>query len=427
MIPRSVPLLIRHMTSTKQRRVVITGLGWVTSLGLSVEHVWEDLLAGRSGIGPINRFDTTRYTTRFGGQVADWAGGPNVDKREANRMDRFAQFALNASIDAVRHSGIDFEKENRWRCGVIIGSGVGGIEEFSNGHTKLTEKGPDRVSPFMVPKLMCNAAAGNVSINFRIQGPNSAVATACASAAHAIGEATNAIRYDMADVMITGGSEAALTPLGLACFIALKALSKRNDDPPSASRPFDKDRDGFILAEGAGIIVIEEYEHAKQRGADIIAEVLGYGQSADGSHITAPDEQGRGAAYAMEAALKNAGVNTNEIDYVNAHGTSTPLGDLAETRAVKRLFGDLAYKIPMSSTKSMTGHLLGASGGVEAIITAKALATGCLPPTINLDEPGEECDLDYVPNTARENPIKVAMSNSFGFGGHNVSLVLGKV
>ena len=292
------------MIATHQRRVVITGLGWVTSLGLSVESVWRDLIAGQSGVRPITRFDTTRYATRFGGEVPDWTGGPNVDKREANRIDRFAQFALNASIDAVRHCGIDFEKEDKWRCGAIIGSGVGGIEEFSRGHEKLAAKGPDRVSPFMVPKLMCNAAAGNVSIYFRIQGPNSAIATACASAAHAIGEATNAIRYNNADVMITGGSEAAITPLGLACFIALKALSRRNEDPTLASRPFDQDRDGFILSEGAGILVLEEYEHAKARGANIIAEVLGYGQSADGSHITAPDEQGRGAAYAMEAALK---------------------------------------------------------------------------------------------------------------------------
>ncbi len=409
-----------------KRRVVITGLGWVTSLGLSVPAVWADLLAGRSGIRPITRFDTTAYSTKFGGQVADWTGG-NLDKREAKRLDRFAQFALNACIDAVNDAGIDFDKEDRWRCGAIVGSGVGGIEEFAEGHQKLLEKGPSRVSPFMVPKLMCNAGSGNISIHYHIHGPNSAIATACASAAHAIGEAANSIRYDTTDIMLSGGSEAALTPLGLACFIALRALSERNDAPAQASRPFDRDRDGFILSEGAGIVVLEEYEHARKRGARIYAEVLGYGQSADGSHITSPDEEGRGAAHAMESALRNAGLNVEQIDYINAHGTSTPQGDLAETRAVKRLFGAQAYKVPMSSTKSMTGHLLGASGGIEAIITAKALETGAIPPTINLDHPGDECDLDYVPNTARQKPLKAAMSNSFGFGGHNVSLVLGKM
>jgi len=290
----------------------------------------------------------------------------------------------------------------------------------------MLEKGPERVSPFMVPKLMCNAGSGNISIYYGLRGPNSAVATACASAAHAIGEAGDCIRHNAADIMVTGGSEAALTPLGLACFVALRALSKRNDDPAHASRPFDKDRDGFILSEGSGILVLEELEHAKARGAKIYAELLGFGQSADGSHITAPDEQGRGAAYAMEAALRDAEINSNQVDYINAHGTSTQLGDLAETRAVKVLFKDDAFKIPVSSTKSMTGHLLGASGGVEAIITCKALETGIMPPTANLEEPGEGCDLDYIPKTAREKTLKIAMSNSFGFGGHNVSLVFGK-
>jgi 3-oxoacyl-[acyl-carrier-protein] synthase II len=409
-----------------KRRVVITGLGWVTSLGLSVEPVWSDLVAGKSGIKSITRFDTTRYATKFGGEVTDWTA-PNIEKRDAKRLDRFAQFALNAAIDAVNDAGLDFSKEDPWRIGSIVGSGVVGIEEFAEGHQKLLEKGPDRVSPFMVPKLMCNAGSGNISIHYHIHGPNSAVATACASAAHAIGEAAKAIRYDDADIMITGGSEAALTPLGMACFIALRALSERNDAPEKASRPFDRDRDGFILSEGAGIIVLEEYEHAKKRNARIYGEFLGYGQSADGSHITAPDEEGKGAAFAMEAALRDAGVNSGGVSYINAHGTSTPLGDQAETRAVKRLFGDDAKRIPMSSTKSMTGHLLGASGGIEAVIAAKAIQTGILPPTINLDNPGEECDLDYVPNVARQSEVKIAMSNSFGFGGHNVSLVMGKV
>lgn len=409
-----------------KRRVVITGLGWVTSLGLSVEGVWSDLVAGKSGIKPVTRFDTSRHSTKFGGEVSDWQA-PNIEKRDAKRLDRFAQFALNAAIDAVKDAGLDMSKEDPWRVGSIVGSGVGGIEEFAEGHQKLLEKGPDRVSPFMVPKLMCNAGSGNISIHYHIHGPNSAVATACASAAHAIGEAAKCIRYDDADIMVTGGSEAALTPLGMACFIALRALSERNDAPEKASRPFDRDRDGFILSEGAGIIVLEEYERAKKRGARIYGEFLGYGQSADGSHITAPDEQGKGAAFAMQAALRDAGVSTGDVSYINAHGTSTQLGDQAETRAVKRLFGDDAMRIPMSSTKSMTGHLLGASGGIEAIITAKAIQTGTLPPTINLDHPGEECDLDYIPNVARHADVKVAMSNSFGFGGHNVSLVLGKV
>ena len=409
------------------RRVVITGLGWVTSLGTNVDAVWKDLVDGRSGIKPITRFDTTEYSTKIGGEVTGWDGSPNLDRRDARRLDRFAQFALGASIDAVSDSGIEFDRENPWRCGSIIGTGIGGIEEFEQGHKKLLEKGPSRVSPFIVPKLMCNAGSGNVSIHFHIRGPNSAVATACASAAHAIGEAYDCIKHDVADVMIAGGSEAALTRLGLACFVALKALSKRNDDPTGASRPFEKSRDGFILSEGAGIVILEEYERACKRGANIYAELLGYGQAADGSHITAPDENGHGAAAAMKGALEHAQVSFDQIDYINAHGTSTPLGDAAETRAIKHLLGeDLAKKIPVSSTKSMTGHLLGASGGVEAVIATKALQSGTIPPTINYEEPDAECDLDFVPNTARDTDLNVVISNSFGFGGHNVCLVIGK-
>jgi len=406
-----------------KRRVVITGLGWVTSFGNDVETVWGQLREGKSGIKTITKFDTAEYTTKFGGEISDWTGG-KLDRREAKRIDRFAQYAISGAMDAVEDSGLNFENENVWRCGSIIGTGIGGIEEFETGYKKMMEKGPSRVSPFMVPRLMCNAGSGNVSIHFGIKGPNSAVATACASAAHAIGEAAECIRHDAADVMITGGSEAALTPLGLACFVALKALSRRNDDPEAASRPFDKERDGFILSEGAGVLVLEEYERAKARGANIYAEFLGFGQSADGSHITAPDEEGRGAAYAMEAALKDADTNIEQIDYINAHGTSTQLGDIAETRAIKRLFGDQAKQIPVSSTKSMTGHLLGASGGIEAIITALTIRDNVVPPTINLNDQDEECDLDYVPNTARESEVNYAMSNSFGFGGHNVSLVM---
>ncbi len=410
-----------------RRRVVITGLGWTTSLGHSVPEVWGKLLDGVSGISPITKFDTERYSTKFGGQITGWTA-PNVEARVAKRLDKFAQYAINASVDAVNDAGLDFSQENPYRCGAIIGSGIGGMEEFEAGYAKLLQKGPERVSPFMVPKLMCNAGCGNVSIHYGLKGPNFATTTACASAAHAIGEATEAIRNDAADIVISGGTEAALTPLGLACFIALRALSSRNDDPAAASRPFDKDRDGFVLAEGCGIVVLEEYEHAKARGADIYCEVLGYGQSADGTHITAPDEEGRGAAYAMEYALQDAGHTTADVNYINAHGTSTGLGDVAETRAIKRLFKDDAHNgLAVSSTKSMTGHTLGASGGIEAVITAKTIQTGDIAPTINLHEADEECDLDYVPNTARHADVKVAMSNSFGFGGHNVALVMGRI
>jgi len=409
------------------RRVVITGLGWVTSLGDSVADVWQDILGGRSGIGPITRFDTAAYATRFGGQIPDDWVLPHVDPREAKRLDRFAQYALSASIDAVNDAGIDFEQEDTWRCGSVIGSGIGGIEEFENGYQRLIDKGPARVSPFMVPKLMCNAGSGNVSIYYHLRGPNSATATACASAAHAISNAYDLVRNGNADIMITGGSEAAVTRLGLACFIALKALSRRNDDPARASRPFEADRDGFVLSEGAGIVVLEDYEHARRRGARIYAEVLGCGQSADGSHITAPDPEGRGAAYAMEAALKEATMRPEQIGYINAHGTSTSLGDVAETRAIKSLFGEAAKQVPVSSTKGVTGHSLGAAGGIEAVIVAKAIEHQVLPPTINYEEPDEACDLDYVPNTPREAKLDIAMSNSFGFGGHNVSLILGRV
>lgn len=410
-----------------KRRVVITGLGWVTSLGLSVEEVWKELLSGRSGIKAVTRWDTSRHEVKFGGEVTDWDGGPNLDKREAKRLDRFSQFAVNAAVDAVKDAGLDFAKEDPWRCGSIIGTGIGGIEEFEQGYRKMLEKGPDRVSPFMVPKLMCNAAAGNIAIRWGIKGPNSAVVTACASGGHAIGHAAEMIRHNVCDVMITGGSEAALTPLGMACFTALKALSCRNDDPTRASRPFDRQRDGFILSEGAGIIVLEDYEHAKARGADIHAELKGWGQSADGSHITAPAEDGAGAAHAMEEALRDAGVNPTDVQYINAHGTSTPAGDIAETRAIKRLFGEHAYRLAVSSTKSMTGHLLGASGGIEAVITAMTIKTGSIAPTINYEEPDPDCDLDCVPNQARQADVKLAMSNSFGFGGHNVSLVMARV
>ncbi|QNN24520.1 beta-ketoacyl-ACP synthase II [Planctomycetales bacterium ZRK34] len=409
------------------RRVVITGLGWVTSLGLDVASVWSDMLSGRSGIKPLTRFNTDEYTVKFGGEVSEWAGGPHLDTRDCKRMDRFAQFALSASIDAVNDAGLDFGAEQPERCGVIIGSGIGGIEEFEEGHAKMLQKGPRRVSPFMIPKLMINAASANVSMYYGLTGVNTAAVTACASAGHAITDAIKAIHDDEADVVITGGAEAALTQLGLACFMTMRALSTRNDEPTKASRPWDKDRDGFILSEGAGCMVVEEYEHAKARGANIVAELVGYGMSADAGHITQPDEQGSGAQMAMRRAVKIAGLNLEDINYINAHGTSTPLGDKAENNAIKNLFGDHARKLCVSSTKSMTGHLLGASGGIETIIAAKALATGDIPPTINLDNPDEGCDLDFVANTAQNRDLKYVMTNSFGFGGHNSSLVLGKI
>jgi len=409
-----------------KRRVVITGLGWVTSLGNSVDDVFQKFVDGQSGIKTLERFDYADYGTKIGGEITDWSA-PHIDPREAKRLDRFAQFALNASIDAVHDAGIDFSQENPFRCGSIIGTGIGGMEEFVAGHQKLLEKGPSRVSPFMVPKLMCNAGCGNVSIHFGIKGPNYATTTACASAAHAIGEAAEHIRHNSADIVITGGSEAALCHLGVACFVAIKALSKRNDQPTLASRPWDKDRDGFVLAEGAGIVVLEEYERAKARGAHIYGELLGFGQSADGTHITAPDPQGRGAAQAMNLALQDARLNPADLSYINAHGTSTGLGDAAETVAIKKVLGDAAKQVPVSSSKSMTGHTLGASGGLEAVLCAKILQSGTITPTINLDEPGEGLDLDFVPHTARQADVKYTMSNSFGFGGHNVALVFGKV
>src|SRR5687767_5330277 len=420
-------LLATSSTMTR-RRVVVTGLGVITSLGESVDEVWDALCAGKSGIGYISRWDTSTYPVKIGGECTNFdVTKYGVDTREAKRLDRFGQFGMAASVNAVKDSGIDFTKEDSFRCGVIIGSGIGGIETIEEQHLILNERGVSRVSPFTVPRLMVNAASGNVSIMFRINGPNTAVATACATGANAIGDAARFIQHDMADVMIAGGSEAALCSLGAASFMAARALSTRNEDPQGASRPWDKGRDGFVMAEGAGVVILEEYEHAKARGARIYAELIGYGMSADAHHITAPHEDGRGASKAMDFALKDAKTSPEQIDYINAHGTSTPLGDLAETKAIKKTFGDYAKKVAVSSTKSQLGHLLGASGGVEAVITAMAIHRNLIPPTINLDNPDPECDLDYVPHKARDKKITIAMSNSFGFGGHNASLLFRKV
>jgi len=408
------------------RRVVITGMGIVSPLGNEVDLFWDRHLAGESGVKPVTRFDTSLFNVKFGGECSDFDVTKWVDRRAAQRLDRFAQMAVAAGLDAFKDAGLEKGAGNPPRFGVITGSGIGGIRELEEQHLRLMEKGPMKVSAFTIPKLMVNAASGTLSILTGACGPNTAVATACASATHAMGDALNAIRYDTADVMVTGGAEAALSPIALGAFAVMGALSTRNDEPKRASRPWDKDRDGFVLGEGAGILIFEELEHAKKRGARIYAEVLGFGTSADAYHITQPEEKGTGAAAAMRMALASAKISPDQVDYINAHGTGTPLGDVAETLAIKRVFGDHAYKLSISSTKSATGHLLGASGGVELIATVKGIVNGVVPPTINLESPGEGCDLNYTPLVPRDKRIKVAMSNSFGFGGHNACIVVGK-
>ena len=411
-----------------KRRVAVTGLGVVTSLGRAVELFWDRLLRGESGIGPITLFDVSGYRVQFGGQVPWDPEQENIASlKDIRRLDRFTQFAMASALDAVTDSGLDFSKEDAYRCGVVIGSGIGGLSEFETQHERLLSKGIDKVSPFTIPKLLINSASGHVSTMYGIKGPNFSVATACASAANSIGNALRAIQYGDADVMVTGGSEAALTPMGLAGFQNMRALSCRTDAPQQASRPFDKDRDGFVLAEGAGVVVLEELEHARKRGARIYGELMGYGASGDAGHITQPDEEGRGAARAMAMALTDAGLNPDAVHYVNAHGTSTPLGDKAETIAIKRVFADHAKRLTISSTKSQLGHTLGASGGIELVVCALTIARGVIAPTVNLDHPDPDCDLDYTPNIARAANVEIAMSNSFGFGGHNASLILSRL
>jgi 3-oxoacyl-[acyl-carrier-protein] synthase II len=408
-----------------KRRVVVTGIGAVTSLACKVDDLWQKILRGQSGIHALRVFDTSKHKVRFGGDIYDWTVEGYVDRKEEKRLDRFTQFALVAGIDAVNDAGLDFAREDPFRCGVILGSGIGGLNEIEAQHERLLTKGPDKVSAFTIPKLMVNAASGHVSIRYGLRGPNYAVATACASATNAMGDAFKAIQYDDADVMVTGGTEAACTPMGLAGFANMKALSERHDDPAGASRPFDRDRDGFVLSEGAGLLVFEELEHAQARGAKIYGEILGYGATADAGHITQPDAEGTGAGRSMAAALRDAKLNPNQVDYINAHGTSTPLGDKAETLAVKSVFREHARKVSISSTKSQLGHLLGASGGVELVICMKALADQVCPPTINYHTPDPDCDLDYTPNEPRQRKLRVVMSNSFGFGGHNASIIAG--
>jgi 3-oxoacyl-[acyl-carrier-protein] synthase II len=399
-----------------KRRVVITGLGCITALAESAGELFAALCEGKSGVSVIESFDTSAYPVRFGGEVKNFDVTKYVDRRESKRMDRFTQFAMAAANQALADSGLDFSKEDVFRAGVIVGTGIGGIKEIEDQHLRIMDKGPSKVSPFCVPRLMANAASGNIAICYGLRGPNFCVVSACASGTHAIGEAYLNIAYGRSDIMITGGTEAALTPIGLASFCA-------------ASRPFDRDRDGFVLSEGAGILVLEEEGHARKRGANIYAEMLGYGATDDGYHVTAPLPDGNGAAATMKLALAEAGLAPEKIDYINAHGTGTDLNDAAESSAIKNVFGRHAYNIPVSSTKSCLGHLLGATGAVELIVCAKVINESIIPPTINLENPDEKCDLkmDFVPLEARPAKVDIAMSNSFGFGGHNACLVVGKV
>ena len=405
------------------RRVVVTGLGMVTPVGLDVASTWEALIAGRSGVDYITAFDAQNFPVRIAAEVKGFEPQRYLDRKEARRMDRFVQFAVAASLQAVEMAKLRLDPENADSVGVIIGSGIGGLLTLSEQFEVLFAKGPGRISPFLVPMMIADMAAGQVSILLGARGPNYAITSACASGAHAIGEAYETIRRGDAEVMIAGGSEAPITPIGVAGFASMRALSFRNDDPPRASRPFDAERDGFVIGEGAAVLVLENLDFARERGAPLLAEIVGYGATADAYHITAPAEGGEGGLRAMRMALAKAGLRPEEIDYINAHGTSTPLNDALETAAIKALFGQHAYRIPVSSIKSMVGHLLGAAGALEAAACVLALQHGVIPPTINLEHPDPECDLDYVPNVARRASLRTALSNSFGFGGHNATLI----
>ncbi|MEQ3635860.1 beta-ketoacyl-ACP synthase II [Alcanivorax sp.] len=409
------------------RRVVITGLGMLTPLGADVASTWEGIKAGKSGIRNIEHFDTEPFATRFAGLVPEFDISEYLSPKDARKMDLFVQYGLVAAIQAVRDAGLDMEKENAERVGAAFGSGIGGLTNIEDNHRKLLDSGPRKLSPFFVPGTIINMIAGNLAIMYGMKGPNFATVTACTTGTHNIGFAAQQITLGQADVMVAGGAEKASSPLGVGGFAAARALSTRNDDPQAASRPWDKDRDGFVLADGAGAVVLEEYEHAKARGATIYAELVGFGMSDDAYHITSPAEGGDGARRAMGNALRNAGVEPEQVDYINAHGTSTQMGDLAEAMAVKTLFGDHAYKLAVSSTKSMVGHLLGAAGAVEAIFSILAMRDSVAPPTINLDNPDEGCDLNFVANQAQERTINYALSNSFGFGGTNGTLLFKKV
>jgi 3-oxoacyl-[acyl-carrier-protein] synthase II len=404
-------------------RVVITGMGAITPLGNDVETFWRNVVAGRSGVGPITLFDASAMKTRIAAEVKGFDPEAWFGRKEARRMDRYAQFALAATQQALQDARLDPAHVDRERVGVILGTGIGGIGALVQGVETLMTRGPDRISPFMVPMMLADTAPGLIAIAYGFRGPNMAVVTACASGTNAIGEAMHLIRRGDADVVIAGGAEAAILPVAVAAFNVMGAISTRNEEPERASRPFDRTRDGFVMGEGAGILILERLEHARARGARIYAEVVGYGTSADAYHITAPLENGEGAALAMRRALADAGLSPRDIDYINAHGTSTPLNDKSETQAIKAVFGEAAYDVPISSTKSMIGHLLGAAGAVEAIVCIRAITDGVIPPTINYEHPDPECDLDYVPNVARRRPVRTAMSNSFGFGGHNACVI----
>ena len=405
-------------------RVLVTGSGVISPIGNDTELFWKNLTAGVSGAAPITRFDATGLETHFACEVKGFTTEGIIDRKDAKRMDRFVQYAVAASHEAIRKAGLDLDTENLERVGVILGSGIGGMETFEAQHRTMLERGPGRVSPFFIPMMISDMAAGQVSIQFGLKGPNFCTVSACASGAHAIGEALRLLRAGDADVILAGGTEATITPMALSGFGNARTLSTRNDDPQRASRPFDQDRDGFVIGEGAGVVVLETEDHARRRGAPLLCELNGYGASADAFHMTAPSTDGDGAARAMRRALEDASLAADEVQYINAHGTSTPTGDPIEVAAVKRVFGEHARKLMMSSTKSMTGHLLGAAGGLEAVVTALILARGIVPPTINLDKKDPQCDLDFVPNQARTQSVKAALSNSFGFGGHNVTLAL---
>jgi len=410
-----------------KRRVVITGLGIVSPVGIGVETAWANIVAGQSGIGRITKFDSANFASQVAGEVKGFDVTQFLPAKDARRMDTFIQYGLAAGIEAVKDSGIVASEENAERIGVSIGAGIGGLQLIEDTDKVYMDGGPRKISPFFIPGTIINMISGNLSIMFGFKGPNIAIVTACTTATHCIGDAARLIEYGDADVMVAGGAEAAITALSVGGFASARALSTRNDDPATASRPWDADRDGFVIGEGAGVLVLEEYEHARKRGARIYAEVAGFGMSADAYHMTSPSENGEGAARCMRNALKNAEINADEVDYVNAHGTSTPAGDIAETQAAKGFFGDHAKKLAMSSTKSMTGHLLGAAGGVEAVFSALALRDQVAPPTINIFNQDPNCDLDYVPNVARNMKIDVAISNSFGFGGTNGTLVFRKI
>jgi len=408
------------------RRVVVTGVGLITSLGHDAPTTWEKLLAGENGIRRISSFDTSDLDVQIAGEVQEFDPTPRIDFKQARRMDRFAQFALWTAKEAVCNSGIDFGKENPERCGVLVGTGMGGVIVWEAEHQKFLERGPKRISPFLIPMMIPDMAAGLISIEYGIRGPNFCTVSACASGAHAVGASFELIKHGKTDVMIAGGTEAALTRFSVAGFSNMRAISRRNDEPERASRPFDADRDGFVIAEGSGILVLEELEHARKRGAEVYAELAGFGLSGDAFHMTAPDPEAKGPQLAIRMALEEARFNREDVDYINAHGTSTELNDQMETRAIRGVFGSHSDKLWVSSSKSMLGHLLGGAGGAEAVITVLSIRDGKVHPTRNLEKPGEGCDLDYVPKQAREKEIKLALSNSFGFGGHNVTLAFKK-